>query len=69
MIKAVINCTCGAPINGNASDVPVVGFINTVMTEPVSDPGIGMEYLFEFIKEIDEGGDDGVLHNIVQIYR
>ncbi len=43
MIKAVINCTCGAPINGNASDVPVVGFINTFMTEPVSDPGTGME--------------------------
>ena len=53
----------------NASDVPVVGFINTFMTEPVSDPGTGMEYLFEFIKEIDEGGDGGVLHNIVQNYR
>ncbi len=72
MIMAVMNCSCGDPINGNAEDVPVVGFINTFMTEPVSDPGTGMEYLFEFIEELEPGvgGVDGVLlHNIVQIYR
>ena len=69
MIMAVINCTCGDPIHGNASDVPVVGFIKTFMTEPVSDPGNGMEYLFEFVGEIEAGNDDGVLHNIIQLYK
>ncbi len=36
---------------------------------PVSDPGTGMEYLFEFIEVVEVGSDDGVLHNIVQLYR
>ncbi len=73
MIMAVVNCACeaanGNPINGNASDVPVIGFIKTFMTEPVTDPGDGMEYMFEFVGEIEAGNDDGVLHNIVQLYR
>ena len=51
-------------------DMPVVSFIKTFMTEPVSDPGAGgMEYMFEFVEVLKPGNFDGVLQNIVQIYR
>ena len=48
----------------------MVGFVKTFMTEPVTDPGAGgMEYMFEFVSKIKPGNDDGVLHDIVQLYR
>ncbi len=69
MIFAVVNCLCNT-IHGNESDVPVVGWMETFMTEPVSKPGGGsMEYYFEFVEEIKAGNDDGVLHTIIELRR
>ena len=68
MVFAVVNCLCNS-IQGNESDVPVVGWMETFMTEPVSKPGSGgMEYYFEFIKEIKVGNSD-TIHNIIEIKR
>ena len=74
MTMAVVNCACeaanGNPINGNASDVPVIGFIKTFMTEPITKPGGGgMEYMFEYVETLNQGNDNGVLHTIVEIVR
>ncbi len=69
MVFAVINCLCNT-IRGNESDVPVVGWMRTFMTEPVSKPGGGsMEYYFEFVEEIKAGNDDGMVHTIIEIKR
>lgn len=68
MVFAVVNCLCNT-IQGNESDVPVVGWMRTFMTEPVSDPGGGMEYYFEFVEELKPGNDGGMVHTIIEIKR
>ncbi len=68
MVFAVINCMCHI-IQGNESDVPVVGWMKTFMTEPVSKPGGGgMEYYFEFVKKLAVGNDDAI-HTIIELKR
>jgi hypothetical protein len=65
---AVINCLEQGPIRGNASGVKVKAFAKAFVTEPVGNPPDSDFYL-EVIDVVKPGADDGVLHDIVQIYR
>jgi Flp pilus assembly protein TadG len=67
---AVINCVELGPLTGNsAGDLPVEAFVRGFLTEPVSDPSGGPEILLEIVDIARPGGQDGVLHDIVQLYR
>jgi len=67
---AVINCIEHGPLNGNsAGDLPVEAFIRGFLTETVSDPPDGPEIFLEIIDIAVPGANDGVLHDIVQLYR
>jgi len=67
---AVINCIELGPLNGNsAGDLPVEAFVRALLTEPVADPPDGPEILLEILDIARPGGADGVLHDIVQLYR
>ena len=69
MFFAVINCVEHGPISGNsAGPIPVEAFVKAFMTEPTGDPPNIDTYL-EVVDVVKPGGDDGVLHDIVQLYR
>lgn len=66
---AVINCLEHGPISGNsAGPIPVEAFVKAFMTEPTGSPPDIDTYL-EVVDVVRPGADDGVLHDIVQIYR
>ncbi|HYH17748.1 MAG TPA: pilus assembly protein TadG-related protein [Azospirillum sp.] len=64
---AIINCSQQG-LNGNRSDVPVTAFGKAFLTEPVSAPP-NDEIVIEIVDVVRPGADDGVLHEIVQLYR
>lgn len=67
---AVVNCV-DQGINGNESNVPTVSYIKTFLTEPVSDPAssTGSDVFLEIVDVITPGNSQGVLHDVVQLYR
>lgn len=69
---AVINCR-EQGINGNEDNVPTVAFMKTFLTEPVgseSSPGAtDSDVYMEVVDVVRPGADNGVLHDLVQLYR
>ncbi|MBP2293767.1 pilus assembly protein TadG-related protein [Azospirillum rugosum] len=65
---AIVNCSQHA-LNGNRDDVPVAAFGKAFLPEPVVNKGGDDEVVVEFIDVVKVGADDGVLHEIVQLYR
>ena len=69
LVFAVINCLEHGPLSGNsAGPVPVEAFVKAFMTEPTGDPPNVNTYL-EIVDVLKPGADDGILHDIVQLYR
>lgn len=69
MLFAVINCIEHGPISGNsAGPIPVEAFVKAFLSEPVGDPPNIDTYL-EVVDVVKPGGNDGILHDIVQLYR
>jgi hypothetical protein len=69
LVFAVINCIEHGPISGNsAGPIPVEAFVKAFMTEPTGDPPNVDTYL-EIVDVLRPGADDGILHDIVQLYR
>lgn len=67
---AVINCIEQDLGGGNSNEeIPVEAFVEAFLTEPVADPSDGPEIILEIKDIVRPGGDDGVLHDIVQLYR
>lgn len=65
---AIVNCSQYA-LNGNRDNVPVAAFGKAFLPEPVVNKGGDDEMVIEFIDVVKVGADDGVLHEIVQLYR
>lgn len=65
---AIVNCSQQA-LNGNRDNVPVAAFGKAFLPEPVVNKGGDDEVVIEFIDVVKVGADDGVLHEIVQLYR
>jgi Flp pilus assembly protein TadG len=63
---AVVNCR-DENVHGSMS-VPPLTYLRMFLTEPVSEP-TGVEIVAEVIDVVQLGEDDGVLHDIVQLYR
>jgi hypothetical protein len=69
LVFAVINCVEHGPISGNsAGPIPVEAFVKAFMTEPTGNPPNVDTYL-EIVDVLRPGADDGILHDIVQLYR
>jgi hypothetical protein len=69
IVFAVINCLEHGPLSGNsAGPVPVEAFVKAFMTEPTGAPPNVDTYL-EIVDVLKPGADDGILHDIVQLYR
>lgn len=64
---AIINCSQQG-LNGNRNDVPVAAFGKAFLTEQVNAPP-NDEVVIEVIDVVRPGADDGLLHEIVQLYR
>lgn len=64
---AMINCSQQG-LNGNRDDVPVAVFGKGFLTESVLPPPDDEIYM-EVVDVVRPGSDDGVLHEIVQLYR
>jgi hypothetical protein len=67
VIFAVINCDYNS-VGGNSTNVPVKAFVKAFMTEPTGDAPDFDTYL-EVVDVVKPGADDGILHDIVQLYR
>lgn len=66
---AVINCR-EYDVKGNSTgDVPVEAFVRAFLTEPVANPPDGPEIYLEIVDIARPGALNGVLHDIVQLYR
>jgi len=67
---AVINCIELGPLHGNSSGpLPVEAFVKGFLTRPVEEPSSGVEIYLEIVDIARPGDGDGVLHDIVQLYR
>ncbi len=67
---AVVNCRELGPLNGNsAGNLSVAAFVKAFLTEPVAAASDGPEIILEIVDIAQPGADDGVLHDIVQLYR
>jgi hypothetical protein len=67
---AVINCVELGPLRGNSNgDLPVEAFVEAFLTEPVDDPSDGPEIFLEIKDIVRPNNSDGILHDIVQLYR
>jgi len=62
---AILNCLQHS-LNGNQSNVPVAAFGKGFLPEKVQSDD---DFVFEIIDVVRPGADDGVLHEIVQLYR
>ncbi|MDI3334884.1 pilus assembly protein TadG-related protein [Defluviimonas aestuarii] len=78
MIIAGVNCdplNGGMTINGNTVGVPVKQFVKVFITEPVQDNGASPAALDMYVEVIgsahsgSSGGNSGVIHDVVQLYR
>ena len=67
LVLAVINCEFNG-VGGNSDNVPVKAFLKVFMTEPTGDSPDFDTYL-EVVDVVKPGADDGILHDIVQLYR
>ena len=67
MVFAVINCTYNS-VGGNSDNVPVKAFVKAFLTEPTGESP-GFDTYLEVIDVVKPGADDGILHDIVQLYR
>ncbi|NNE84642.1 MAG: hypothetical protein HKN28_11795 [Alphaproteobacteria bacterium] len=67
---AVVNCLSPgvAPLNGNESNVPIIGFIDLFLTEPSVDKGSEKANIWAEIIRVAPIGVNG-LRDIVQLYR
>ncbi|QGZ96590.1 pilus assembly protein TadG-related protein [Terricaulis silvestris] len=63
---AVVNCL-DENVHGSMSVRPLT-YLKVFLTEPVNDPS-GVEIMGEIVDIVQLGDDDGVLHDIVQLYR
>jgi hypothetical protein len=79
LYAAIVNCTAN-DFSGHKSGIPVVAFIKTFMTQPLTaktcpvgtPPGQCDEddtLYVEFIDVVSPGTDDEVVHDVVQLYR
>lgn len=69
VVFAVINCVEHGPISGNsAGPIPVEAFVKAFLTEPVAS-GPNFDTFLEVIDITKPGADDGILHDMVQLYR
>jgi hypothetical protein len=64
---AVVNCV-DENVHGTMT-VPPLTYLKIFLTEPVSEPPNGVEIMGEIVDIVQLGDDDGVLHDIVQLYR
>jgi Flp pilus assembly protein TadG len=67
MVFAVINCNYNS-VGGNSNNVPVKAFVKGFLTEPTGGSPAFDTYL-EVVDVVKPGADDGILHDIVQLYR
>jgi len=65
LIVAVMNCVENG-VKGSSSNVPVIDFMEVFLTEPVNDDG---DLFGEVLGVVDQGDDDGVLHEFPVLYR
>ncbi|MCZ6839590.1 MAG: hypothetical protein O7G13_09965, partial [Alphaproteobacteria bacterium] len=70
---AVVNCLqyeidSGSALNGNESDVPVIGFIDLFLTEPAVEQGSSKANIYAEVVRVAPIGLNG-LRDIVQLYR
>lgn len=69
LVFAVINCREHGPLTGNSpGPIPVEAFVKAFITEPVGAPP-AMDTYLEIVDVVKPGADDGILHDIVQLYR
>jgi Flp pilus assembly protein TadG len=73
LIAAAIDCQAN-PINGNASNIPVLKFVRLFLTEPAGNGGgtNNADVWAEEIEEVEVGGSSagtGFIHDVVQLYR
>ena len=64
---AVVNCL-DENVHGTMT-VPPLTYLKIFLTEPVNEPPTGVEIMGEIVDIVQLGDDDGVLHDIVQLYR
>jgi len=65
---AVINCVDNGPLNGNSDNVPVLAYAKMFITHP-AEGGSDQTIYAEIIGVLEPNQDQGVLHDIVQLYR
>ncbi len=66
---AVINCIEEGPLTGSSNpDVAVKSFAKMFLIRPIPG-GSDTSIWLEFIDEVKPGNEDGVLHDMVQLYR
>jgi len=65
---AAINCVAEGPLNGNESNVPVVGFVDVFLTNPAEGKGSDKADIYAEIIGVSPPGING-LKDIVQLYR
>lgn len=74
VIAAAIDCDAN-PIKGKEYNVPVEEFVRLFLTEPVGSDGLSPPTLDLWVEVIGSagglgsGGPDGVIHDVVQLYR
>lgn len=64
----VINCKAHA-VKSNSEDVPVLALLKTFLLRPVAVVGAEAEMDLEILEIVQPGEDDGVLKDVVQLYR
>jgi hypothetical protein len=65
---AIINCIEHGPMSGRVEDVPVLAFGRFFLTEPANQPP-NTSVWAELAGLVNPGTDEGLLHDIVQLYR
>jgi len=65
---AAINCVAEGPLNGNESNVPIVGFVDLFLTNPAEGSGKDKADIFAEIIGVSPPGING-LRDIIQLYR
>lgn len=69
LYMAVINCIDEGPLTGSSNtDVGVKSFAKMFIIRPIKG-GSDTNIWLEFIDEVKPGNQDGVLHDIIQLYR
>ncbi|HSE79552.1 MAG TPA: TadE/TadG family type IV pilus assembly protein [Alphaproteobacteria bacterium] len=72
IIIAVVNCIEHGPINGNSTPpLPVEQYAKFFVTEPVDihSGNTNQDIYGEFVGFVSPGADDGIIRDVVQLYR